>query len=240
MKQLRIVVVMPAYYAAKTLEKKNLVSEIILVDDNSRDETIKIAKQLGITVYKHPNNLGYGGNQKTCYWEALKQRFDIIVMLHPDYQYDGSMIERLIEPIKGGHYDVMLGNRVHTRKQVLDSGMPMYKYIGNRLLTIIENLVFGENLPEWHTGLRAFRGEVLETVPFQRFSDDFVFDQQILVSALSLGFKVGSINIPCRYFKDSSSINFFRSVKYGLEIMILIVNFWLHKLGMRNRLFLSS
>lgn len=234
---------MPAYYAAKTIEKtlrdipKGLAEEIILVDDNSKDNTAAVAKKLGLTVYVHPQNTGYGGNQKTCYWEALKRKPDIIIMLHPDYQYDGSLAEVLIQPIISGRYDIMLGNRIQNRKQVLDGGMPVYKYIANRLLTLLENLVFGQNLPEWHTGFRAYRRKVLERVPFQRFSNDFIFDQEILASALTMNYRIGSINVPCRYFNFSSSINFWRSVKYGLEILTLLLGFILYKLHIKQKLF---
>lgn len=237
---------MPAYYAAKTLEKtlgdvpKGLASEIILVDDGSKDETIEVAKRLGLTIIRHFYNVGYGGNQKTCYREALKRKPDIIVMLHPDYQYDGSLTEELIKPIVDGRYDIMLGNRVHSRAQVLSGGMPFYKYLSNRFLTVVENIILGQNLQEWHSGFRAFRNKVLEKVPFDRFSNDFIFDQEILVSAINFNFKIGAVNVPCRYFPDASSIKFKRSIVYGLGILILLMQYIFHKTGiLKDKRFLE-
>ena len=223
--RLKIIVVMPAYNAEKTLEKtyrdipKGLVDEIILVDDKSKDKTVKIAKKLGLTVFVHPNNLGYGGNQKTCYWEALKRKPDIVVMLHPDYQYDATLMGELVKPIIDGRFDIMLGSRIRTRKEALECGMPIYKYFGNRLLTIIENIVLGLNLSEYHTGYRAYKRKVLETIPFQKFSNDFVFDQQMLIVAAKKGFRIGEIPVPVRYFPEASSINFKKSLKYGIETL---------------------
>jgi len=237
MRKPKIIIVMPAYYAAKTLEKtlrdvpKGLAYEIILVDDGGKDETVAIAKRLGLTVFKHFHNMGYGGNQKTCYWEALKRKPDIIVMLHPDYQYDGSLMGELIRPIIDNRYDIVLGNRVHSRDQVLSGGMPFYKYLSNRFLTIVENIVLGQNLPEWHSGFRAFRSEVLAKIPFGRFSNDFIFDQEILVSAINSNFKIGTTNVPCRYPPDASSIKFKRSIFYGLGILILLMRYIFHKTG---------
>lgn len=225
----KVVVVMPAYNAEKTLEKtyrdipKRAVSEIILVDDGSHDKTALISKKLGIKTYTHPQNRGYGGNQKTCYKLALKLKADIVVMLHPDYQYDSSLIGELIRPIISGSYDIMLGSRIRTRAEVLRNGMPLYKYLGNRLLTIIENIVLGMNLSEYHTGFRAFKGDILKRIPMSKFSNDFVFDQQILIFAIRKGFKVGEIPVPVRYLPDSSSINFLRSIKYGLETIVSLL-----------------
>lgn len=222
-KKSKIVIVMPAYNAAKTLEKtfndipKELVGEVILVDDCSRDETVRIAKKLGLTIFIHPNNLGYGGNQKTCYWEALKRKPDIVVMIHPDYQYDATLTGELIKPIIDNRFDIMLGSRIRSRKEAFKGGMPAYKYLGNRLLTIIENIILGLNLSEYHTGFRAYKREVLEKIPFQKFSNDFVFDQQILIYAARRGFHVGEIPVPVRYFPEASSINFWRSLKYGIS-----------------------
>lgn len=242
----KVIIVMPAYYAAKTLEKtfaevpRGLTSEIILVDDGSKDDTVNIAKKLGLTVFQHTHNVGYGGNQKTCYREALKRKPDIVVMLHPDYQYDGSLTKELIQPIIEGRYDIMLGNRVHSRNQVFSSGMPYYKYLGNRFLTIIENIVLGQNLPEWHSGFRAFRSEVLKKVPFGRFSNDFIFDQEILVSAINFDFKIGTVNVPCRYFSDVSSIELKRSIVYGLGILILLIQYIFHNTGiLKDKRFLE-
>jgi len=218
----KIVVVMPAYNAQKTVLAtyndlpKDLIFEVILVDDASKDETIKKANQLGISVYEHKENKGYGGNQKTCYDEALKRNPDVVVMVHPDYQYDAGLVGVLCEPIVNGRADIMLGSRIQTRQQVLAGGMPIWKYFANRFLTLFENLAMGLNLSEYHTGFRAYRTKVLKTVPYDKFSDDFVFDQQILISALSHGFNISEIPVPCKYFKEASSINFIRSTKYGL------------------------
>src|SRR3989338_4098055 len=193
MRKPNIIVVMPAYNAARTLKQTyhdlphHMIDEIILTDDNSQDETVSIAKELGLTVCIHPKNLGYGGNQKTCYKEALKRNPDIVVMVHPDYQYDAKLVGVLCEPIVNRRADVMLGSRIQTRTQVLAGGMPPYKYFANRFLTLFENLAMGLNLSEYHTGFRAFSAEVLKTVPYHKFSNDFVFDQQILISALSYG-----------------------------------------------------
>jgi len=218
----KIVVVMPAYNAEKTLEKtykdipRGLIRELILVDDHSIDKTVKIAQRLGLTFFVHSNNLGYGGNQKTCYWEALKRKPDIVVMLHPDYQYDATLMGKLVEPIIDGSFDIMLGNRIRTRREALEGGMPLYKYLGNRFLTIVENTILGLNLSEYHTGYRAYKRKVLETIPFQKFSNDFVFDQQMLITAAKCGFKIGEIPVPVRYFPEASSINLRRSLWYGL------------------------
>lgn len=245
-KRKRIVIVLPAYYAAKTLEKtlseipKNFADEIILVDDGSKDGTADLAEKLGLTVFRHYHNVGYGGNQKTCYWEALKRAPDIIIMLHPDYQYDGSLAPNLIEPIIDGRFDIMIGNRVQTRDQVLKGGMPLYKYFGNRFLTACENIVLGQNLPEWHSGFRAFRREVLEKIPFQSFSNNFIFDQQILMSAVAINFKIGSIHVPCRYFPDASSINLRRSVIYGLSILYFLLLYQSRKIGFTASIFKTN
>jgi len=221
-----VFVVMPAYNAEKTLVKtykdvpKGIVEKIILVDDGSHDKTVKIAKKLGLEVVVHPQNRGYGGNQKTCYTEALNKGAKIVVMLHPDYQYDARLIPDLIKPIADKRFDVMLGSRIRTREESLSGGMPLYKYFGNRFLTVIQNIVLGQNLSEYHTGLRAFDGNVLRELPFHKFSDDFVFDQQILISAIRERFRIGEISVPVRYFPDASSINFKRSVKYGLSTLM--------------------
>lgn len=220
---------MPAYNAGKTLEKtyrdlpKGLASEVILVDDASRDETSKIAKKLRITTFIHDNNLGYGGNQKTCYWEALKRKPDIIVMVHPDYQYDATLTGELVKPIIDGRFDIMLGNRIRSRKEALNGGMPLYKYLSNRMLTLIENITLGLSLSEYHTGFRAFSQKALRRIPFQRFSNNFVFDQEILIWAARKGLKIGEIPVPVRYFPEASSINFRRSIKYGLETLLALI-----------------
>lgn len=220
-----VFVVMPAYNAEKTLVKtyndvpKKYVEKIILVDDGSHDKTVKLAKKIGIETVVHPQNRGYGGNQKTCYTFALSEGANVIIMVHPDYQYDATRIPELIAPIVNKRYDIMLGSRIRTRKESLDGGMPLYKYLGNRLLTAIQNIILGQNLSEYHTGLRAYRKEVLQKLPFHKFSDDFVFDQEILISAIRNGYKIGEIPVPVRYFPDASSINFKRSTKYGLSTL---------------------
>lgn len=225
----KVIVVMPAYNAQKTLKKtfKDLSPKyqrnVILVDDGSHDDTVGEARKLGIKTYSHPQNRGYGGNQKTCYTMALSEGADIVVMVHPDYQYDSSLAEELVKPIIQGRFDIMLGSRIRTRQEALKGGMPLYKYLGNRALTIIENFVLGQNLSEYHTGFRAFRREALKEIPFHKFSDDFVFDQQILVSAIKKDFRIGEIQVPVRYSQDASSINFARSVKYGLETLFALV-----------------
>jgi len=228
---------MPAYNAEKTIEKtyhdlpKDLISEIILVDDASGDQTIKKAKSLRITVYSHPKNKGYGANQKTCYDQALRRDPDIVVMVHPDYQYDAKLVGVLCEPIVNGRADVMLGSRIQTRHQVLAQGMPLWKYFANRFLTLVENLAIGLNLSEYHTGFRAYSSTVLKTIHYQKFSNDFVFDQQILISALSYNFNISEIPVPCKYFPEASSINFKRSTKYGLLTLWTVFLYLLNQLG---------
>lgn len=222
---------MPAYNAEKTVKAtykdlpKDLISEVILVDDKSNDKTILKAKKLGITVYAHKRNKGYGGNQKTCYDEALKRKPDVVIMVHPDYQYDAKLAGVLCEPIINGRTDVMLGSRIQTRAQVLAGGMPLWKYFANRFLTLVENLSMGLNLSEYHTGFRAYSVRVLKTVPYKKFSDDFIFDQQILISALSYGFNISEIPVPCKYFPEASSINFVRSAKYGIMTLLTVFEY---------------
>lgn len=219
----KVIVVMPAYRAEKTVARTfaeipaNLVSEVILVDDASPDKTIAKAKKLGVTVYRHPHNLGYGGNQKTCYWEALKRKPDVVVMLHPDYQYDGTKIPDLVAPILSGQVDVMFGSRVKNRKTALAGGMPKYKYFFNRLFTLFANIATGENLSEYMSGLRAYSRKSLEKIPFQRFSNDYAFDQEFTFAAIARGLRIGEIPIPTRYHDDQHSINFARGLKFGLE-----------------------
>jgi len=220
-KQQKIVVVLPAYNAVSTLERTvkdipELVDEIILVDDKSSDETVTVAKNLGLFVFTHDENGGYGANQKTCYRLALAHGADIIVMVHPDYQYDPKLISFFAEFIGDDYYDVMLGTRIRSRREALAGGMPLYKYIANRVLTIFENLVSGYNLSEWHTGMRAYKKEVLENINWQENSNDFVFDSQILFQIVGQKYRIGEIPVPVRYFKEASSINFSRSLKYGL------------------------
>ena len=217
----KLIVVLPAYQAAKTLEKtvteipRDLVDDIILVDDASRDDTVVVSTRLGIKTIAHQNNLGYGGNQKTCYSEALKLGADIVVMLHPDYQYSPKLLGAMAHMVASGHYDVVLGSRVLAQSAVA-GGMPIYKYISNRCLTLAQNLLMGQKLSEYHTGYRAFSRQVLEALPLASYSSDFVFDNQMLCGAIAAGFRIGEISCPTRYFAEASSINFRRSVIYGL------------------------
>ena len=224
---MKTIVVLPAYNAEKTLEKTiseipmEAVNEIILVDDASSDRTFEIAKNLRagglpITAKKHSTNSGYGANQKTCYRLAMDRGAEIVVMLHPDYQYDPKLIRYFVEFISKGYFDVMLGARIRSRKECLEGGMPGYKYYSNRFLSLIENIATGRNLSEWHTGMRAYKKEVLENIPFEKFSDDFVFDSQILLAIAENNFHIGDIPVPVRYFKEASSINFLRSTRYGI------------------------
>lgn len=236
-KKKKIIVVMPAYNAEKTLERtykdipKKIISKVILVDDGSHDKTVKKAKKLRIKTIVHPQNRGYGGNQKTCYTEAVSDDADIVVMIHPDYQYDATKTPEMVMPIIKGEFDIMLGSRIRTRGEALAGGMPPYKYFSNRLLTILENVILGQNLSEYHTGFRAYKRNVLKVIPFHKFSDDFVFDQHFLISAIDAGFKVGETPVPVRYFKEASSINFWRSSKYGIEIILALSLFMLHKIS---------
>jgi len=226
---------MPAYNAEKTLARTvadipaGSVDSIILVDDCSKDRTVSIAKELGLRVIQHESNQGYGGNQKTCYREALAAGADIVVMIHADYQYDARLVPYLTGIIHSGICDVVLGNRIRTRQEALGGGMPFYKYVSNRLLTIIENLAMGQNLGEWHSGLRGYSRKVLETIPWEKNSNDFVFDCEFLVQAAALGFRLGDIPVPARYFEEASSINFQRSVRYGLASLKTIIRYHLHR-----------
>lgn len=240
----RTIAVMPAYNASSTLRKTvadipaGAVDEIILVDDCSRDETVTVARELGLTVIEHEKNRGYGGNQKTCYRHALDSGADFIVMIHPDYQYDSRVIGVAVEILRLGICDCILGSRIRTRGEALAGGMPLYKYLANRMLTITENVALGQNLGDFHSGFRAYRREVLEKIPFERNSEDFVFDSQFLAQAVHFGFKLGDIPVPVRYFDEASSINFRRSVKYGLTTLAVLAQYWLHRCRIvRSRLF---
>lgn len=234
----RVVAVMPAYNAARTLKKtvddipEGSVDEIVLVDDCSSDETVALARDLGLTVIPHETNLGYGGNQKTCYTKALELGADYVVMIHPDYQYDSRVIPVAVEILRLGICDVMLGSRIRTRREALDGGMPGWKYVANRFLTTIENIALGQNLGDFHSGFRAYRREVLETIPWQNNTDDFAFDSQFLAQSVYFGFKLGDIPVPVRYFDEMSSINFRRSVKYGNTTLLILAQYWLQKLGL--------
>lgn len=231
---------MPAYNAAKTV--KDTYSEvplkyrknIILVDDHSTDDTIAVARKLGITVFEHPNNLGYGGNQKTCYWEALKLNPDVVVMLHPDYQYDASKIDHLIVPILAGNFDFMFGSRIKNRGSALAGGMPKIKYYVNRLVCLMQNILLGENFSEYFSGFRAYSSKLLRIVPFQRFSNDFVFDQEMTTSSISYGFRIGEIAIPTRYHDKASSIRFLKGAKFILEGFGTTGMYLLYKAGIIN------
>ena len=231
----KVVVVLPAYNAEKTLSKTikdippGTVDEIVLVDDCSSDRTVETAQALGLTVIRHDKNKGYGGNQKTCYREALARGADIIVMLHPDYQYDPRCVPLLTRFIELAICDVMFGCRIRTRAEALAWGMPAYKYFFNRILTMLENLVLGLNLGETHSGFRAYSRKVLETLPWERNSDDFLFDQQLLVQAHHFGFRMGDIPVPTRYGSDVSSINFRRSAVYGLGTLWTLFRWILHR-----------
>lgn len=236
----RVVVVMPAYNAAKTLQKTladlpaDAVDEIILVDDCSQDGTADLARALGLTVFERRKNGGYGANQKTCYKHALERGADYVVMVHPDYQYDSRVVRAAVEFLRLGICDLVLGSRIRSRKEAIQNGMPHYKYWANRFLTSFENLALGQNSGDLHSGFRAYRREVLETIPFERNSDDFVFDSQFLAQAAYFGFRIGDVPMPVRYFPEASSINFRRSLKYGLSTLAVVGEYWAHKLGLRK------
>lgn len=235
----KLVVVMPAYNAEKTLRRTyddlphEYVDDIILVDDASSDRTADVARDLGIKTIVHTKNRGYGGNQKTCYREALALGADIVVMLHPDYQYSPKLVLAMASMVESGHYDVVLGSRI-LRGGALKGDMPMYKYVSNRFLTLFENLCLGTKLSEYHTGFRAFSRRVLETLPIDNNSDDFVFDNEMLAQSVYFGFEIGEISCPTRYFEEASSINFSRSVKYGLGVLGTSMKFLLRRTGIAN------
>jgi glycosyltransferase involved in cell wall biosynthesis len=229
------IIVMPAYNAGKTLRRTiediphGCFSEIILVDDCSKDNTVELARSLGITVITHDKNQGYGANQKTCYDAALSHGADAVVMLHPDYQYDSRTIPFFLGFLALGICDVLLGSRVRSRHEAIGSGMPVYKYVSNRFLTTFENIGMGQNLADFHSGFRCYRREVLERIPYHNNSDDFVFDTQFLAQSAYYGFRIGDAPVPCRYFDEASSINFRRSAKYGMLTMWTVMQFWLQK-----------
>lgn len=225
----KVVAVMPAYNAAKTIERtvrdipKGTVSEIIVVDDASTDTTSEVAKKLGLVLLQHKQNKGYGANQKTCYKEALKRGADIVVMIHPDYQYDSSLTDELVRPITEKRFDIMFGSRIRTRKEALDGGMPPIKYFLNRIVSLIENIILGVNFTEHMSGFRAYSREVLETLAINKFSDDFVFDQQLMIAAIRHGFRIAEYPVPVRYFEEASSIHFLRGAKYLIETFIALL-----------------
>jgi len=243
---MKVVVIMPAYNAAQTLEQTyadipmEVVDHIILVDDVSQDQTVEIARRLGLQTIVHVQNRGYGGNQKTCYLEALQTGADIVVMLHPDYQYDSTKIPELIAPIQRGEFDMMMGSRL-LDGGTLAGGMPFYKYLSNRFLTIVENLVLGQQLSECHTGFRAYDRRVLTTIPFLLNSDNFLFDTEVIAQTVAFGFRIGEIAVPTRYFAEASSVNFKNSVVYGLGTLWTMLKFSLNRLGLvRVRQFRES
>lgn len=245
--QEKIVAVLPAYNASRTLERTLRdfppceVDQIILVDDCSRDDTIALAESMGLDVVRHTKNKGYGGNQKTCYRHALDAGADYIVMIHPDYQYDSRVLPLAIGFLKLSICDVVLGSRIRTRREALDGGMPLVKYLANRGLTTIENIALGQNLGDFHTGFRAYRRAVLETIAFDRNSDSFVFDSQLLVQCVYHGFRLGDIPVPVRYFDEASSIDFRRASVYAIRTLWTVTQYWLHVLRIwRSGLFASA
>jgi glycosyltransferase involved in cell wall biosynthesis len=235
----KVVVVMPAYNAARTLKRtyeeipKSGVHHVILVDDGSTDQTIEVARALGLEIFVHDRNYGYGANQKTCYAEALKAGADVVVMVHPDYQYDPTLVPQIVEPVLRGEADLVLGSRIRGGS-ALKQGMPWWKYVSNRFLTWVENRAFSLRLSEYHTGYRAFRREVLEAANLSMNSDGFIFDQEILAQARAAGFRFAEIPVPTRYFPEASSASFVASTVYGLKILGLVFRYVLHRTGLRR------
>jgi glycosyltransferase involved in cell wall biosynthesis len=235
----KVIVVMPAYNAARTLERTyndlppDVIDHVILVDDVSRDETVEIAQRLGLKVIVHVQNRGYGGNQKTCYIEALKDGADVVVMLHPDYQYDSRLVPQLIAPILRGEADLVLGSRL-LGGNALKGGMPIWKYLSNRGLTIAENLALRQHLSECHTGFRAYSRRLLETIPFLLNSDKFVFDTEVIAQTVALGFRIAEIPVPTRYFAEASSVNFSNSLIYGCDTLAVMARYLLDRWGVRR------
>jgi glycosyltransferase involved in cell wall biosynthesis len=232
----KIVVVMPAYNAAKTIEQTyreipiDLVDEVVVTDDASPDETVEVARRLGLRTLVHERNRGYGGNQKTCYTEALRLGADVVVMLHPDYQYTPKLLPAMIGLITDGPFDAVLGSRV-LGGSAREGGMPLYKYVANRFLTFTQNLLGGAKLSEYHTGYRAFSRPVIASLALNENSDDFVFDNQMLAQIIHAGFKIGEVSCPAAYFEEASSINFRRSIKYGLGVLLVSVQLFLQRFG---------
>jgi glycosyltransferase involved in cell wall biosynthesis len=239
----RIVVVMPAYHAGRTLEAtwrdlpRDVIDDIIVVDDASDDDTVAVARSLGLDVILHPRNTGYGGNQKTCYREALGRGADIVVMVHPDYQYDPRLVTAMAGMIVSGVYDMVIGSRILCGG-ALAGGMPLWKYVANRFLTALENVLLGAKLSEYHSGYRAYSRELLDALPWQRNSDDFVFDNEILAQTIVARFRIGEISVPTRYFPEASSIDFARAVHYGFGVVGTATLAFLARTGLyRHRLF---
>jgi glycosyltransferase involved in cell wall biosynthesis len=240
----RIGVVLPAYNAVATLSRtvgeldRDVIDVIVLVDDASTDGTVSLARELGLEPIRHERNLGYGGNQKTCYRQALKLGADIIVMVHPDYQYSPLLVPAMASMIAYGEYDMVLGSRILAQNSVA-RGMPRYKYVANRFLTFVENIFLQQKLSEYHTGLRAFSSTLLADLPFDRNSDDFIFDNQIIAQAISVGARIGEVSCPTRYQAESSSINLRRSIKYGLGVLRTSGQYRLRKHGLRQYSYLD-
>lgn len=245
MKKDKVIVVLPAYNAEKTLAatykdiSKDIIDEIILVDDASTDQTVKIARKLGIIVIQHTLNKGYGANQKTCYSEAIKRGADIVVMIHPDYQYDSRLVGELIRPIASGRFDIMFGSRIRTRREALAGGMPYLKYLLNRVMALLENIILGVNFTEHFSGFRAYSAKVLKTLPLEKFSDDFVFDQQLMISSIVKGFSIAEYPVPVRYFSQSSSIGYIKGAKFLLETLETLALYILYKLNFYKSKILS-
>ncbi len=235
--KLRVVVVLPAYNAADTLEDtvreidRTVVDEVILVDDDSNDDTVHLSESIGLITLTHSYNMGYGANQKTCYKAALDSDADIVVMLHPDYQYTPKLLPAMVKLIETGLYDIALGSRI-LGNGALRGGMPLYRYVSNRILTLIQNILLREKLSEFHTGYRAFSRKVLEELPLGENSDDFLFDNQMLAQAIFFGYRIGEITCPTRYEVRSSSINVWRSIKYGLGVIYISIVFIIAKTGL--------
>lgn len=239
MKIFKVVIVLPAYNAALTLEKtfkaipEHFKKNVILVDDYSDDDTVKIAQRLGIETIVHSHNSGYGANQKTCYTAALQRDAEIVVMLHPDYQYDPWKIPELIKPIIDGNADIVLGSRI-SNKQAVKNGMPLWKFIGNRILTWMENFILHQNISEYHTGYRAFSASVLHSIKFNQNSDGFVFDSQVLIQSVAKKFRINEISIDAKYFQEASSINFLTSIHYGISTLFCLVEYFFYMYGWKK------
>ena len=238
----KVIIVMPAYNAEKTLKQtydeiyKPFIDEVILVDDNSKDNTKFVSKELNIKTIVHKKNRGYGGNQKSCYKAALQQGADIVVMLHPDYQYTPKLIPAIVSMMAFGEYDAVLASRM-LGNSALRGGMPLYKLFANRFLTVFENILIGQNLSEYHTGFRGFTREVLEKLPLEECSDDFIFDNEMIAQMFFNHYKIGEISCPTKYFSEASSINFVRSCKYGFGVLFVSIKYLFAKFGLKSRIF---
>lgn len=241
-----ITVVLPAYNAEQTLERTyneipfDIVDNVVLVDDCSKDNTIEVANKIGIKhIIKHERNRGYGGNQKTCYNKALELNSDIVIMLHPDYQYDPALIHSMAYLIANGAYPVVFGSRI-LGGGALRGGMPIYKYIANRMLTLFQNIMLNQKLSEYHTGYRAFSAKVLKSIDYEKLSDDFIFDNQMIAQVFNAGFEIAEITCPTKYFKEASSINLSRSIKYGLGVIGVSFKYFFHKTGIKKCSYLKK